>query len=142
MEKIRDTIPESLKKHFYTGKTVPNLSKDYDAVGFDADHCLVKYNVLEVTKFLVKLQLKDLEVHEGWPSEINDFDLEGDEIKACLNYSVFDVDKGLVLKLGENKQVLAAMRGRKTLSLQEIQKEYGENCIFPKLEWPNLYCFD
>jgi hypothetical protein len=29
-----------------------------------------------------------------------------------LNYSVFDVDNGLVLKLGEDKVVLAALKGR------------------------------
>ena len=40
-----DTIPPSVKKHFYTDKSPPNLTRDFDAVGFDADHCLVKYNI-------------------------------------------------------------------------------------------------
>jgi hypothetical protein len=52
-----DPIPPSLK-HIFT-KDKPNLI-DYDAIGFDADHCMVKYNVQEVTKLLIKIQLKDL----------------------------------------------------------------------------------
>ena len=40
-----DTIPPSVKKFFYTDQGVPNFTKDYDAIGFDADHCFVKYNI-------------------------------------------------------------------------------------------------
>jgi len=61
-----DTIPPSLKKHFYTDKSPPNFTKDFDAVGFDADHCLVKYNVQEVTKLLVRISLEDMMI-DGWP---------------------------------------------------------------------------
>lgn len=44
-ENRMDPIPPSVKKHFFKDKSVPNLSKNYDAIGFDADMCLVKYNV-------------------------------------------------------------------------------------------------
>ena len=37
-------------------------------------------------------------------------------MQVCLNYSVFDIDKGTLLKLGEGKKVLAAMKGRSSLS--------------------------
>ena len=31
---------------------MPNL-EEYDAIGFDVDHCFVKYNVTELAKYLV-----------------------------------------------------------------------------------------
>ena len=40
-----DPIPKSIKELFFKDKHPPNLSQDYDAIGFDADHCMVKYNV-------------------------------------------------------------------------------------------------
>ena len=48
-----DPIPESIKKFFFTGVEMPNFTRDYDAIGFDADHCLVKYNIKAVTSLLV-----------------------------------------------------------------------------------------
>jgi len=39
-----DTIPAQIKHHFFAGKKPPSLA-NYDVIGFDADHCIVKYNV-------------------------------------------------------------------------------------------------
>ena len=117
-----DPIPESIKKFFFTGIEMPNFSRDYDAIGFDADHCLVKYNIKSVTSLLVKIELNDLFENHNYPKEVLDFDFSEDsiEMQACLNYSVFDIDNGTLLKIGEGKEVLAAMKGRKVLSSSEI----------------------
>jgi hypothetical protein len=56
---------------------MPNLSEDYDAIGFDADHCLIKYNIPALTRLLIKCNLKDLH-EQGWPKEIMDFDMSDD----------------------------------------------------------------
>jgi hypothetical protein len=56
---IRETIPESVKKHFFTYQEAPNLL-EYDAIGFDLDHCLVKYNVDALTALLIKGHLDEL----------------------------------------------------------------------------------
>ena len=45
---LKDTIPSDLKRYIFTDKTMPNLLTDYDVLGFDADHCIVKYNVREL----------------------------------------------------------------------------------------------
>jgi len=37
-----------------------------------------------------------------------------------MNYSLFDYNKALLIKLGEKKRVLRAMRGFKELSREEI----------------------
>ena len=54
------------------------MSKDYDAIGFDADHCLVKYNVKNLTKLIVGVFLKELHEYSGYPEEIQNFDMESD----------------------------------------------------------------
>ena len=74
--KTSDPIPASIKKHFFCNKTPPNLSKDYDAIGFDADMCLVKYNVNSFYKLMLKLILEELRSECGYPSEINDYNFE------------------------------------------------------------------
>lgn len=45
---IRDTIPAEVKKHFFQGVEPPRLLTDYDVLGFDADHCMVKYHNVEL----------------------------------------------------------------------------------------------
>ena len=58
-----DTIPLDLKPYFFSDKHVPNLITDYDAVGFNIDHCLVKYNVEEFARLTVETYLEDLITH-------------------------------------------------------------------------------
>ena len=55
-----DTIPESLKPQFFKDKKPPGLLTDYDVLGFDADHCFVKYNIRELTRLIVSGHLKVL----------------------------------------------------------------------------------
>ena len=75
-----DPIPPSIKQHFYTSITPPNLTTDYDAIGFDADHCFVKYKVTNLLKLLVTVKLKDMHENSDYPKEIMDFDVESDDL--------------------------------------------------------------
>ena len=56
-----DTIPPSLKEYFYTRKKMPNFFDEkgeaFDAVGFDADHCLVKYNLPNFYRLIIETGL-------------------------------------------------------------------------------------
>ena len=58
----------------------------------------------------------------GYPPEIMDFDWseESEDMHVCLNYGVWDIEKGLLIKLGDDKEVLQALRGRKKLTKAEI----------------------
>jgi hypothetical protein len=53
----QDTIPPEVKRHFFQGVEPPNLLRDYDVIGFDADHCMVKYNNVDLVKFLIRIEL-------------------------------------------------------------------------------------
>lgn len=61
-----DPIPGSIKKWFWTDKEQPNLD-EYDAIGFDADHTFVKYNVIATMQLLVKVHLEDLVKNCDYP---------------------------------------------------------------------------
>ena len=54
-----------------------------------------------------------------------------------MNYSVFDIYGGLLLKLGENKEVLGAFNGRYKLDREMIELLYGSPPIFIGIEWPS-----
>ena len=49
-----DPIPREVKMDFFTDKTMPDLINDYDAIGFDVEHTLVKFNQIEMNKHLIK----------------------------------------------------------------------------------------
>ena len=42
---VEDTIPAALKPFLFNDREAPDLCAEYDVLGFDADHCLVKYNI-------------------------------------------------------------------------------------------------
>jgi hypothetical protein len=48
----------------------PNLMKDYDCIGFDVDHCMVKYNVVDYIRHTFKVSLSILFNNFGYPKEI------------------------------------------------------------------------
>jgi hypothetical protein len=42
---LHDTIPIKLKANFWTELHQPDLLKEYDVIGFEASHALVKWNI-------------------------------------------------------------------------------------------------
>ena len=69
-----DCLPPSFKKEYFPDKDMPNLSKDYSCIGFDADHCLVKYNIKTLNSLLTMLHLWDMHECAGYPEEVCKFD--------------------------------------------------------------------
>ena len=78
-------------------------------MGFDADHCIVKYNMPELTKLLVKITIDDLVTHRGYPEQIKEIPEELYGIS--INNIVWDIEHRTLLKLGEGKIVLNALKG-------------------------------
>ncbi len=48
-----EEMPAGLKQRFFGDKKKPDLTKDFDAIGFATDHCLVKYNMREWLPLIV-----------------------------------------------------------------------------------------
>ena len=132
----KDTIPAELKQHFFKDRTPPNLIEDYDVIGFDADHCIVKYNIRALSELLITTHLDDF-VDLGYPKSIRDFKITDENCALLLNWSLFDIDTGLIVKLTEGKEVARAMRGFRALTKTEIIKTYGNPPIYHAYEWPN-----
>jgi HAD superfamily 5'-nucleotidase-like hydrolase len=131
-----DTIPAEVKKYFFQDRQPPNLVTDYDAIGFDADHCFVKYNIRELVAFLVKIELDEF-VELGYPKSLAEgFNYETD-LAMCMNASIFDIDNGLVIKLAEGKEVVQAIKGLRKLNRDEIQAVYGNPPLYDAYQWPN-----
>ena len=52
-----DTVPPSVKEHYFPDKEMPNISKDYIAIGFDADNALVKYDNKAINSLIARIFL-------------------------------------------------------------------------------------
>jgi hypothetical protein len=84
-----DTIPAELKQYFWSEQSTPSVM-NYDVIGFDVDHCLVKYNNLELTTDVVQAYLQALHEEKNYPKEVQEFDFEAN-IGTYLNNGIWDV---------------------------------------------------
>ena len=92
----------------------PDLIKDYDAVGFDTS--LVAFNTHRLARLAAHSLLKGL--MECFPQTYSeevvktfDFDrLLKLDFRENSNF-VWDISKGVLIRLGTNKEVLQAVRG-------------------------------
>ena len=111
---FKDTIPASIKPLLFPGRVPPNFSNDYDVLGFDADHCLVKYNLPNLAVLLSQITSKDLHEQMNYPEQIKNVPeaLYG----ISLNNTVWDIEHRNLLKLGEGKLVVQANKGSRKLS--------------------------
>jgi hypothetical protein len=49
-------LPQDFMDAYMAGKKFPTeLGKKYDLIGFDADHCLVKYKIKALTEMQIQL---------------------------------------------------------------------------------------
>ena len=74
--KTGDTIPAALKDHFFKGVSQPNLTEEYDVIGFGADTCLIKYNMPNLTRLITESYLAELHESFSYPKSILDFNYD------------------------------------------------------------------
>ena len=127
-------MPAALKGSLFTEKTVPDLLAEYDVLGFDADHCIVKYHLPNLTRLLCKITANDLVELYGYPEQIKEI---SDSLHGiALNNVVWDIEHRTLLKLGEGKIVVQAFRGTQRLQISDIEDLYGSPPIFRPLDYP------
>jgi len=83
---------------------------------------------------LVKCELQDLFEDFGYPEEVTQFD--STDIDLCLNCCLWDLETGLILKLGDEKKVLRAYKGFEPLSTEDIEGIYGTPPVYENLNYP------
>ena len=79
--------------------------------------------------------LTDLVEKFNYPESMKMFNYKKN-LGVCLNNAVWDIDNGVIVKLGEEKYVSHAIRGYKSLTKTEIEGIYGRPPIFKHLKWP------
>lgn len=103
-------------------KILHSLDK-YVAIGFDVDHCLIRYKVKELFPLAYKSLVKVLVEEKGYPKEILDF---GKKEKCfIMNGLIIDFKTSYILKLGENKEILRAYFGYDRVSHDDLVAKYG-----------------
>lgn len=129
-----ETIPAALKTHLFRGKQPPDLCADYDVIGFDADHCLVKYDIPQLARRITECYANDLNQNFGYPDEITQVPEE--MLGISLNNLVWDIENRTLLKLGEGKRVLRALKGSRALEMEQVEALYGNPPVFERLNYP------
>ena len=87
---------------------MPNLIADYDAIGFDTEHTLVKFNNDEMARLMISTVLEDLVENFGYPAETANFDYENN-LSMCMTNAVWDLEHGTVIKLAGNKEIFQCL---------------------------------
>jgi hypothetical protein len=96
--------------YFFKDKEKPNLLS-YDAIGFELNECLVKFNQIKVTRLYIAGVLKDLQLcFKGYRKMVRQFNFDID-MKLFMNAAVWDIDNQTVIKLSEGNIVSHAVQG-------------------------------
>ncbi|KAL4501435.1 hypothetical protein ABPG72_021242 [Tetrahymena utriculariae] len=102
---------------------------NHQAIGFDVDHCLIRYKVKALTKLCYKVICQAVIEKYNYPSSI--LDLTEGEYGFALNYLVIHIDKGIVLRIAENKEIIKCYRG---FTEQDVETEYGPTRMLPDFD--------
>ena len=111
------------------------MLKDYDVIGFEASHALVKWNIDAMTKHTLEVFLNDLVLVLGYPVEARMVDFDK-LLPLYLNNAVWDIDTGLMLKLGVEREIMHAGRGYEKCCQEELVFKYGDPPTYRYLRWP------
>jgi len=114
-------------------KTLHSLDK-YTAIGFDVDHCIIRYRMKELYPILYKSIASTLIQEKGYPQELIDFTPK--EKSYIMNGLIIDYKTGYILKLGKDKVILRAFFGYERVDQKDLEAAFGSP---PKYEIFNPY---
>ncbi|CAD5111311.1 DgyrCDS627 [Dimorphilus gyrociliatus] len=102
---------------------------EYDAIGFDVDHTLVKYKIPNLFNTMHDLMTDFLVSERNYPEEMKKPFSHFKDL--CVRGLILDKRHGIFLKLSENGFILRATLGSTALNDEQIQDIYGDGKIFP-----------
>jgi HAD superfamily 5'-nucleotidase-like hydrolase len=102
--------------------------EDYDAVGFDFDNTIFKYNLEHLNTLSYNCLAKCMIEDYGYDKAA----FVGDEISAdFIQRGLFvDTERGNFLKIGSNLEILRASHGTKMMSRKSIDEIYGKGATW------------
>lgn len=106
-----------------TGTDIFKFS-NYDSIGFDLDNTLLRYNVTNMMELEYNSLTKYLVEEKGYPKQYLYKPIDWDFLQKGL---ILDFERGNILKLGANSQILKATHGTKLLSEDQIIEYYGND---------------
>ncbi|XP_014672697.1 PREDICTED: uncharacterized protein LOC106813147 [Priapulus caudatus] len=113
----------------------PLQISNFDAVGFDLDHTLCKYNLVNLFHLTYDIATNHLVEKYHYPQRL--LRTEGGNHKLYDFYFKglqLDVKRGNFLKLSQNGHILRASHGTRMLNDEDIIKAYGRKRIWSDFE--------
>jgi hypothetical protein len=116
---LSEPIPAKVKAKFFTDREVPNLMKEYDVIGFSSS--AIKFKNEALNRLIIKSTLADLvtTLPDFYSDRLMNFDYDNNT-HVCMRNLVWDVQKGLVIKLNEGSLVERAFSGFEELTKEQI----------------------
>ena len=103
-----------------------------DAVGFDMDHTLCRYNVPALGKLRSEIMIQALIQKYNYPRDFPDFVKTFDNI-VCAGGLIYDMATGSFLKIDVEGKIEKMFQDKTFLSRDEIQAHF-EGCQWPHAE--------
>jgi hypothetical protein len=82
------------------------------------DNCLLKFDVKNFVEYRIQALLNKLVEHKSYPVEVRVFDTT--KLGLAINCSVWDIERGTLLTLGEGHVITRALLGFYSLTPEEI----------------------
>uniref|UniRef100_A0A6V7M5V7 5'-nucleotidase domain-containing protein 1 n=1 Tax=Bracon brevicornis TaxID=1563983 RepID=A0A6V7M5V7_9HYME len=101
--------------------------EDYDCIGFDLDHTLLRYNITNLVRMEYECLSEFLVKQRGYDPEYLYKPLTGDAIDFMQKGLILDLDKGNILKISADGTILLASHGTKMLTTRQIEETYTNN---------------
>ncbi|XP_050441388.1 5'-nucleotidase domain-containing protein 1 [Adelges cooleyi] len=100
---------------------------DYDCIGFDLDNTICEYRIAPMIQMIYQVITEYL---------INNFNYSSDHLRKPVDYDflqkglILDIERGNILKLNSNGQIVKASHGTRFMHDHEIISTYG-----PQRKW-------
>ncbi|KAG8123926.1 putative 5'-nucleotidase domain-containing protein, partial [Naja naja] len=96
---------------------------DCDVIGFDLDHTLCRYNLVESARLIYDSFAQYMVKQKGYDKEL--LHVMSENWDFCCKGLVLDLEEGNFLKLADNGTILRASHGTKCMTSGEILEKYG-----------------
>uniref|UniRef100_A0A8D0DN29 5'-nucleotidase domain-containing protein 1 n=1 Tax=Salvator merianae TaxID=96440 RepID=A0A8D0DN29_SALMN len=96
---------------------------DCEVIGFDLDHTLCRYNLVETARLIYESFAQYIVKERGYDKDL--LDVSPESWDFCFKGLVLDMEEGNFLKLAADGTVLRASHGTKQMTSEEILEKYG-----------------